>query len=53
VENIFGLSQQKRITDIHHHGKANDYGGCFEVSERISHPLTLELAPERLNQLLL
>ena len=41
VEKILDLSWRQRKANIHHHGKADNFGRCLEVSERISHSQTL------------
>jgi hypothetical protein len=35
---IFDLTERQRITDVQHHGRADDIRRTVEISERITHP---------------
>jgi hypothetical protein len=35
VEQIFDLPQRKRIPDIHHHSKADNFGRCLEIDDTL------------------
>jgi hypothetical protein len=37
-QQILDLAQRKRISNIHHHCQADDFGGAIEITERIIHP---------------
>ena len=43
-QQILDLAQRKRISNIHHHCQADDFGGAIEITERISSLHRLEKA---------